>query len=235
MKTELHIRMKNYWLRKCYVVVAILMMGTVLSARAQNIITNGSFEFGMGTDIDNWTLIPTAAGRTAADYPSTTGTSPYGPRFLSFNFDGGTPGGSATQDFGMLDGTTTYQLSFAYGAIGTTGTQTLQVTINTTSAPLPAQMYTVTMPSLDLGTVWQRATFTFVGMLNQVPSGVTFADLSTGTLIGDSDLVVDDVSLVAVVPEPGSLFLFAGGGLALLYFWRRKHASAGGRKTGSCL
>lgn len=209
---------------KCCLVIAVISAGLVLGARAQNLIANGSFESGTGTDIDNWTLIPTAAAGTAADYPSAFGISPYGPRFLAFNAGGGTPGGSATQDFGALDGTTTYQLSFVYGAIGTTGSQTLQVTINTTSAPLPAQMYTVATPSLDLGMVWQRATFTFVGTLNQVPSGITFADLSTGSLIGDSDLVVDDVSLMAV-PEPRSLLWVGGAALALFWWMKRKRAS----------
>lgn len=185
---------------------------TALSAPG-DLLINGSFEAGAGTNIDNWVLVPTAAAGTTGGYPAATGTSPYGPRFLTFNAGLNTPGGSATQDIAALDGLTTYELSFAYGAIGTSGAQTLQVTINTGSAPLPAQTYIVSTPSLDFGTLWQRATYTFVGTLNQVPSGITFADLGV-SLTGDSDLLVDDVSLVAV-PEPFLLGWIGVGGLLL--------------------
>lgn len=214
-----------HW-NSCWAAVA-LSVGVILPVRAQNLITNGSFESGTGTAIDNWTLTPTAAAGTAANYPTATGTSPYGARFLSFNFGVNTAGGSATQDLSGLNGTTTYQLSFAYGALGTTGAQTLQLNINSVgSGSFPAQTYTVATPSLDLSTVWQRATYTFTGMLNLTPTGVTFADLGGTTLVGDSDLVVDDVSLVATVPEPSTYAWIGTGGLALIC-WRTRRKRAG--------
>ena len=197
----------------------LLAIATTASA---NLLTNSSFELGSGTAIDNWFLVPTAAGRTVADYPTATGSSPYGPRFLSFNADLSTPGGNATQDFGPLDPDTEYELSFAYGAFGTDGPQTLEVTINTTSAPLPLDTIVVTTPGTDFSTLWQRATYRFTGALNFLPSGVTFADLGV-TLTGDSDLLVDDVSLVAV-PEPSS-FALAGIAAAAFGWFRCRNPS----------
>jgi hypothetical protein len=174
---------------------------------------------GHSTTADNWTLVGTVVPSTAAAHPTATGTSPYGARFLAFNQGSDTPGGNATQDIAALDGSTTYELTFAYGALGTSGSQTLQLTINTTSAPLPAETYTVMTPVNNLATVWQRATYDFQGTLNQVPSGVTFADTGVN-LTGDADLVVDDVALVAL-PEPTALGTLTLAGLGLLGVRRR--------------
>lgn len=194
--------------RFCVLTCAAGLLGLSTTSQA-NLLTNPSFESGTGTDADNWVLTPTAAVLTQADYPAGTGTSPYGSRFLTFNNSIDLLGGSATQDIASLDGTTLYELSFAYGAFGTSGTQTLQVTINATSVPLPAQTYVVTDPSTDFSTLWQRATYQFISTPENVPTGITFADIGL-TLTADSDLLVDDVSLVAV-PEPASIGVIALG------------------------
>src|SRR5262249_53295371 len=154
------------------------LLAIATTASAQNLITNPSFENGSGTDIDNWVLVPTAAGRMESDYPSASGSSPYGPRFLSFNADLlNTPAGNATNDFGPLNADQEYELSFAYAAIGTTGSQTLEVTINATSVPIPLDTIVVAPSGTDFSTLWQRATYRFTADLVNLPMGITFADL----------------------------------------------------------
>jgi hypothetical protein len=197
-----------------FVAMTILMAGTAPA----NLITNGSFESVTDSNIDNWTLTPGASSGAVTDYTSATGTSPYGPHFLAFNAGLNITGGSATQDIAALDATTMYELTFAYGAIGTSGSQMLQLTINMSSVPLPAQTYMVTTPSNDFGTVWQRAVYDFQGTVSAVPGGVTFADLGAD-LTGDSDLIVDDVALVAI-PEPTSAGL--AGVAAVGWLLRRR-------------
>lgn len=201
--------------------IGILTALAACAGANANLLTNGSFELGSGTDATDWTLTPTAIAATVAAYQGigATGTSPYGARFLDFNGGNTAPIGSATQDFGTTTLGTTYVVSFAYGQYGgMVGDQTLNVTINATSVPAVAlQTYTNIAPSTDFGTIFKRASFTFVG--TGLPTGITFTDAGT-TNTFSTDLFVDDVSVQAV-PEPATMAVLGLGALGLLRKKRR--------------
>lgn len=198
--------------------VILALAACALSASAQNLVQNGSFESGSGTNIDNWVITPTATADTVANYTTSyggSGTSPYGAQFMSFNRGGSLAIGSATNDFGVTTLGTTYQVSFAYAQFGgSAGDQALTVTINNLSAPsiLETRTYTDASPSKGFGLVWKRASFSFVGI--GIGTGITFTD--AGSLgIANSDILVDDVSVQAV-PEPASMAALGLGAVALL-------------------
>jgi hypothetical protein len=196
-------------------VLAVALILALSSGAQANLVTNGSFENVTGASIDNWVLVLDARSDAASDFG--TG-SPYGSLVLAFNaetLDVG--GGSATQDFGTTETGVTYMVSFAYAQIGgAPNAQTLGVTINTTSVPIPQQLFTDSSPTNDLSTGWKRGSFTFVG--NGLATGITFTDAIAAT---GSDLIVDDVSIVAV-PEATPLLLLCGAGVVTLLISRRR-------------
>jgi hypothetical protein len=203
--------------------VAIGGLGVSAHHAAANLVANGSFENTTGSSIDNWVLVLGARSGAALTYG---GGSPYGPLLLAFNSESlDLAAGSATQDFGVTDSGTTYLVSFAYAQSGgSPNDQTLGVTINATSVPIPQQLFTDSSPTTDLSTGWKRGSFTFVG--DGLPTGITFTDLVP---FPGSDLLVDDVSITAI-PEATALALMAAASsVAVLIAGRRCWLARGGR------
>jgi hypothetical protein len=204
-------------------VAAAALAGSAPRAAA-NLVLNGSFEETDGTNIDEWVLVLGARPGEALTYG---GGSPYGPQLLAFNSEPlDLAAGSATQDFGVTASGTTYLVSFAYAQFGgLANEQTLGVTINLTSVPAPQELFTDNAPTTDLSTGWKRGSFTFVG--NGTLTGITFTDLVP---LGGSDLLVDDVSIVAV-PEANALMLLTAVTAAAGVLAGRRWRVGGSLKT----
>lgn len=186
-------------LARCLAVVCGVLLSLSSAAQA-NLITNGDFSAGLA----GWISTPQVDSADSAIYVTNagglgdTGTG----TFAAFG-GGQVPGGTLSQSFATTMGQQ-YVLSFLYGSFGPAGAQqslNVHVTIG-------AMNTTITTPgsTTDLGNVFSPYSFTFTA--DSALTVLTFADVS-GTSI-NVDGLLDNVSVVAAVPETGSTLALLG-------------------------
>jgi VCBS repeat-containing protein len=163
------------------------------------ILTNGNFEAGLTA----WTKSGGTADSVKANslIAGTDGTT-----IVEFNSANSPAGGSLTQTFATISGTT-YTLAFDMGVLAyNTNEQKLQVTA-TGGSPLLSQ--TSSISGVGSGTVkWTAKSFTFTA--NSTSTTLVFTDTSTSTTA--IDLLLDNVRITTggTVPVSGGNLLANG-------------------------
>jgi Protein of unknown function (DUF642) len=200
------------------ILFALLAIPTIASA---NIVTNGDFEAGS----TGWSSTATTGFAPISAYVpccGVTGVYPGGTSAAFFGW-GDLTGGKIWQDIPTSPGES-YNVTFSYGAISANTLQTLDV------SALAGPSYTTSLGSVSLS---DTGTTNLASLLNDYIFSFTasstytriqFMDTSANT--SSVDGVLDNVVVTAnPVPVPATLALLAGG-LGLLGFSKRKHASA---------
>lgn len=178
-------------------------------ARA-NLLTNGDFATG---NLTSWTASGAVDVLLEADYGPCCGAHNTTPGAYMLTFGGGNQpsGGTVAQSFATVIGTS-YLVSFGYGAIGASQSQSLSAAVasgGTTTLAAAASSATS-----DFSVLFGSYSFTFVA--GATLSTLSFTDTSLVTDSVDALLRNASVTAVAslpplvVVPEPATLL---GGGL----------------------
>ncbi len=161
-----------------------------------NVIVNGSFE--QSPDYFGWT--PTFSTRIEKPGPF---YATHGNNILSFNVGQEPVGGSISQTFPTVAGTT-YKIAYDVGVLGYFAkVQRLNVKIMNGPTTLLNQTTSITGRA-DFVMIWQAVEFTFVAQ--SASSTLVFTDTSTDG--GGLDLFVDNVrvnSQPSAAPEPAAL------------------------------
>jgi hypothetical protein len=200
------------------VIAASLLAFAAAGASAADLVSNGGFEAGDAGWGSTQTVgfAPISAyinccGIDGSGYPAANGVA------AAFFGWGQQAGGTIFQDLATVAGQT-YTVNFSYGAISGSALQTMTVEASNGQSLLG---------SLDVsayGTTNQAAlvspySFTFVA--NSGSTHLVFRDTSLNT--DNTDALVDNVSVMAAVPEPETYaMLLAGLGLIGFAARRRK-------------
>ncbi len=203
-------------------VLAVAVLPNV--ARAQNLIQNSGFESGGA----NWTFLNSVVPDQYIDYGMTP-TPAFGTEDAVFNAGDQTPSGVLSQSFATIPGAN-YTVSFVYGnfnANTSAGTQTVTAeAIDTnTAALLGSVVASDTAPGIQTSfAAVMDTTFTFGFTATGANTTLRFTDSPASQTIS-SDGILDNVSVVAVVPEAGTLALVAAGIAVGVGLVRRKPAA----------
>ena len=114
---------------------------------------------------------------------------------------------------------------FGFAGADTTGT------IITLTGPVPFDLDSALLGPSTIGTGRVNLTVvgnvvgggtktvTFTGLTTATLETINFTNLQSATFTATSDAAMDNVSL-NVIPEPGGVFLFGGGLIAMIGLWR---------------
>jgi len=198
-----------------YTMVLASCGAAVLSAQAQNLVNNGSFETGSLAD---WALNPSGNVGVSSVEGAADGTDA-----AVFNGSNGNVDGVLSQSLSTVAGSH-YTLTFDYGTYGSPGVegQTLDVDVSGTSSLLQE---TAVSPTGGLDTPFGAFTFSFIA--DSSSTELTFTDdPGNSTHASYNDGVLDNVSVVdpPAVPDGGSTVMLGGMSLAALAWFRRKLA-----------
>ena len=194
--------------------IALALTATA-TARAQNLLTNPSFEDG----ITSWSFTGNDGVTPYATYNQFGGTgntgaftATFGNQFAAFNGGNTAPNGVVSQTFATTPGTS-YLVTFYYGDFSISGANTQSITASAISGATTLGSVTVTdSPTgnqTDYPTILRTAsTFSFAA--NAATTTLSFAD-GLASQTGGADGFLDNISVVAVVPESGTVFLLSAG------------------------
>ncbi|MBC8141945.1 MAG: hypothetical protein H7Y38_10945 [Armatimonadetes bacterium] len=179
-------------------------------AVAQNLITNPGFEDGT----TGWTLTGNGVGSPYFNY-SLTPTPSFETEMLTFNGGQAAPNAVLSQSFATTPGTS-YLVSFVYGNYyNLSDTATQSVTADAVNTANSAVLNSAIVTDTALGNQTTFVTvmdtmYTFSFTATGINTTLRFTDSALSTT-ANSDGILDNVSVVAVVPEVGTLSLCASG------------------------
>lgn len=219
-------RLKN-WVLVCCIICAVTSL--VVAPVSADLVLNGGFELGTGTDADNWTeIVAGPAGTVERDdsMPRTGGFSAH----LAYDHINNPAAGGAyfiEQNSGAnaINGTDNLSLSFWAKSETTDFTganmffQVLWLDQDGSNGGGVQGEILTSLTGIGLNTEYQEFGFDDFDVPDTADSFLLRFQASAGAVDGIANgLFVDDVSLtVKTIPEPGSLILlsFACSGLAL--------------------
>ena len=211
----------------------VLCLAVAASPAAADIVTNGSFEFGAGTEADGWEQIelPGPAGSTVVDthreFGEDINISAYDGEYLMFfnlnaGFDSAVPGDSIirqTTAAGSIVAGQTYDFSFASigdGNLGSQGWYEVRWYDSDFSHGGGQQGSAIIPTGFSLGTDWALNGMSGLVAPDDADSIFIYITLRNGPFNGsdnDSWAGIDAISMTAV-PAPGALALFGLAGIA---------------------
>jgi hypothetical protein len=187
--------------KKILLIIAVVA-SAALTARAQNLVNNPGFETG---DFTGWTQFGDTSFSGVANL-SPDGTPPHSGNFLSYF--GPTSGtGGIQQNIGGTVSGNLYNISFWLANSDTSFTNAATVTFGST-----------TLLSLTNSPSFGFTQFTYTGIAASSNNALLQFGFYNPPLYWD----LDDVSVTAAVPEPGTVGLIALGALGVVGAFRKR-------------
>ena len=206
---------------KRFCAVAAVVFGIGFASHA-NLLTNGSFESGNfipdandtmslllgATDMTGWTVENAALAWIGPSNPFSLSASDGGYFLDLTGYHDSAPSGGVQQTIATTIGQE-YELTFDLGTDPVYNTEPVSIQV---TAGSDSDTFTSTPLNPNQ---WQSFSFDFTAT-----SSSTTISLDGQASTGQKYVGLDNVS-VQVIPEPGTLTLFAGSGLLALAGWRR--------------